>query len=479
MQPNQPPTVENALRRVAALQFERSRIRKILRAAHQARLDALTQRQKTLMLAPYDAVVDTLLQKLNALIAKIAEEAKGQAKCALSSQELSDIINADDQRIGTEPIAGNCVYLFDNMVCMAPTWAKVAPLIEEAKTEVGKLLDEAEKLAQGLALRVQRQQDEHDKALVQLQNVRQRLTQLPSEPSFGAVLGPLILHVDGILDGFHAELAECTGAKLQAQFEQVVFTFGGASDYTLATEESWPLYQVCLDQVGECNILLDQLAPARFTKLRTLIKTGGQIQVFGDILKKLGAPGYFAFLTCSETVQAGVIERWDNLQVELLKKVPPDEREVSILTFYFGRMTVGANWKDGWSAILSGATVQIKLPGGISSSGWRLVNSFRMPRAFSHASFETDQLCLKHCVQELGSAPSEAKITNYFAQLCNASAQAYQQWNQTGRPRRKIKITISTVTWTFLLKTDRQSQRPTIFHVDSGYQNSPWVLRDK
>ncbi len=137
-------------------------------------------------------------------------------------------------------------------------------------------------------------------------------------------------------------------------------------------------------------------------------------------------------------------------------------------------------WDTVCNAINTFGYTQISLPPSLEAIAWQPLHDLWVPvalQAKGPAGVETDQKCLKHICQELGVAPSKAKAGAYFAELGSACHDAVQAWRSQKKPAElDVPQIVKTVgTWHITVRS--LFGRPQVFHVDSGYQKSPWVTQ--
>lgn len=120
----------------------------------------------------------------------------------------------------------------------------------------------------------------------------------------------------------------------------------------------------------------------------------------------------------------------------------------------------------------------ITVPKSVTPHTWIAIGTVWVPRAFSVGDLETDLLCLKHMVEELGLNPSPAKCVEYFAELVGACVAAGEQWRSARKPASLSCEPIKADVAVWNIKVRLAYGKPQIFHVDSGYSKaSPWVKR--
>ncbi|MCF2533994.1 hypothetical protein [Yinghuangia soli] len=150
-----------------------------------------------------------------------------------------------------------------------------------------------------------------------------------------------------------------------------------------------------------------------------------------------------------------------------------------VLSQAFHELVAHRNSQDVCLALAVPDTrVMIPLPGNVTTITQIAIGAVWLPRAFSVGELETDLLCLKHMVEELGVDPSPGKCTAYFAELVAACVEAGRQWRQAGKPQTFICRPIQGAVATWNIKVKLAYRRAQVFHVDSGYSKaSPWVNR--
>ncbi|MFJ9381893.1 hypothetical protein [Streptomyces sp. NPDC101455] len=166
------------------------------------------------------------------------------------------------------------------------------------------------------------------------------------------------------------------------------------------------------------------------------------------------------------------------VQQALAKQVPLDTpntaMELTKAIAILGNPAV--DWEVACGKLNTMNFTQITLPGGVKPLGWSGIGTALVPSAFAMGSYETNPSCLKHMEKELGANPGPEKACSYFADLVTACTQAVLLWGQAGRPEaHEAKITVNGAIWTIIVRESFASAQ--VFHVDSGYQNSPWVKK--
>ena len=120
--------------------------------------------------------------------------------------------------------------------------------------------------------------------------------------------------------------------------------------------------------------------------------------------------------------------------------------------------------------------VKTALPDKINAMGWQKVNLNSFPAGFRHTTkdVETDAVCIKHAVEELGTDPSVTKMNSYFAEMVDASMDTFDNWKHSGKPEtHSYTVTKAIGRWT--IKCKKVGKTCEIFHIDSGYGNSGWI----
>ncbi|GAA2146382.1 hypothetical protein GCM10009760_36130 [Kitasatospora kazusensis] len=164
------------------------------------------------------------------------------------------------------------------------------------------------------------------------------------------------------------------------------------------------------------------------------------------------------------------------VQQQLTKRVKPTEAGLlSMAVQVLVDDTV--DWDVACGRLGKLAYQDVALPPGVQATGWTAVGQCWLPNGFSTASLETDPLCLKHTVEDLGADPTPAKAAAYFADLVTACQTACAGWRSAGKPATYVAppIALNGASWNIRVKN--YLGQPQVFHVDSGYQKSPWVKR--
>jgi hypothetical protein len=378
--------------------------------------------------------------------------------------------------------AGNRTYLFDNFLSLTPFFqnqipAEIAAMDQRSDTFLQKIQ------AVGVVYGNLRQT-----MVTERQSLAALLATADAHAAAAAGLGLQVVAADLLArrQAAAAVVALHTGNSADAAFDAiaahgnenqaalVVRVQAAVTAKTTALSQALTTYRRAARRVAP--EVTQQIAPA--------LDTAGRRERMGNILGTYGLVGYGAMLGLGTDTQKRVLGRWGigGTPAAVLQAVPAagaNEGTLSATLAQLGKPLAN----EGGAAIFGllqevaqGAT-RIDLPAGVQAMTWEMINNFLVPRAFSHGNVATDLAAMKHTGEEVGAAPSKAKLEAYVAELDLAATAARARWGQDGRPAQGDYNDLQQAVARWHLIVKNVAGKAEIFHVDSGYAHSPWVNR--
>jgi hypothetical protein len=473
-----PITLRQAFIFIITAELTNAKVTTRVLATLQGRLKVLSPTRAAALKPKMQQVVISCVTQLNSKLNIVCDEAIEQTEditITLGPGDYSELVNSDPTVMNYGETAAGITYgyLLGQFISGSATWAGFGGDYQKATKSITDMLDISDKIDGYITLRLDDHQRSLDKCTLIIGTVRQRVAALTAESVLGPLLGPLVLYCTGVLDSQEIIVNLCTRDKVTVQCNALPFSFvDWEADKALVSDTAWPLYLTCEQIRVDCVGLRDIIQPTVFDGLRKALAKGAQQKSFNLLLTALGGPGFIA-LSSLKPADVGILcDRWVDVAGEFVKKCPIGSSDEEILPYY-QLVCQAKSALDGCYAIMGGTTPRINLPPNCIAMGWMKVNGILMPAAYSIGGFSTDQACMKHCKQELGAAPPKIKITAYFAELVQACTAAVQAWKGRGRmDMDPITVPSNGTIWHIVVGSGGQ---PIVHHIDSGYENSPWI----
>jgi sulfur relay (sulfurtransferase) DsrF/TusC family protein len=387
---------------------------------------------------------------------------------AKEDHDLMIATSPDTKDYGSSAAFATYVYLLDNCLYGSVRWRQYLDVQEAAQHKCTLVLDMCDTLDVFVVKKSLEQQQVHDKCTAAIAAVQIQVNDLTSVPGLGVHLKPLVYHCTQLLTAITVKIQSCTAQGYIDRTANLAFTFESDDDQTLVATHNWALPLLCgsaMNDLDEVSALID---PAVFTHLSQLLNTP-LVKNFGLFLNALGGPAFEALLGLPDPDKVKFLGFWFDLAQEFLKQCPPGTDSSEILSYCMVANTATTT-SQAIFAVMGGNMLRVTLPTGVASLGWRVVNTIKIPAAFSKGSYSTDQACMKHTKKEVGANPSLVKLTAYFADLVIACSSAANAWD--GTDMFPYSPVVAGITWHIIVGSQGQKK---IVHIDSGYQNSPWV----
>jgi hypothetical protein len=400
----------------------------------------------------------------------------GQMKLVVGETEFTQMMSGPKpttKDYKNTAAGGTYMYLLNNCFYGSARFTVYLKAMETAQAKFTKALDVCDALDTFVTTKSAEQQQLYLVCSQSILSVRAQVGNLTSMAVLGGYLNPLALHCTQLLNGVTGMVDLCTGDQYLERTRTLVFGFEDvAADESLINDRNWALFTMCQytlpRDLGDVSGLIAQPI---FDELVQLLNTKELLRNFGKLLAALGGPAFEALLELSPAQRTRFLNFWFDLEQEFVKKCPVGSDSTEILSYCNVALTA-PNATQACFAVMGGNMPRINLPSSVTSLGWRVVNGIKIPAAFAKGNFGTDQACMKHTKSELGINPTQQKMTNYFAELVNACTQAAAAWN--GGDMFPFTTVINGTKWRIIVGA--QNKR-TIVHIDSGYQNSPWVKK--
>lgn len=372
-------------------------------------------------------------------------------------------------------------YIGDQFAYASMLWTQVEEKLAEFQGEVAGYVERAVRVEQTVTLCLTNAGKERDRLAQTLQTAKTLTVEV-------TVLD-LTLYVGPLLDPVHKECVAAEAA-LQVTPESLAVMVDGEllKAFALSEEQQKQLVgdlsgkamTLCMQVESRLSARAARLTPSmlsRLAPLTTLPATSRKA-----CLSLVGTYGT-AWIHCLCSMEspedlARLLVRCTHLEVvkALTKKVPaanPENLSIAVQVLNDGAL----DWDVACGKLNKLGFTTISLPSGVNALSWRGIGQAWAPSAFWSGAMETDLACTKHMVQELGVDPSPAKVASYFADMVQACLVACGQWTQSGRPASFAAdpFVVNGATWNIIVRN--LFGKPQIFHIDSGYQNSPWRTR--
>ncbi|WP_433177375.1 hypothetical protein [Actinoallomurus sp. CA-150999] len=284
------------------------------------------------------------------------------------------------------------------------------------------------------------------------------------------VLTPLALYVQTTLTGWKEQVnlygAQAALNLMGTEFATTPLEKVKKNDIAVAVRR---LAGVCVNIEDQLNVLLTRTGTNKLTTFASLPKDL-LLKALPSFVKSFGGPGYVALCMLGENERKTALTRYGSLERTFLSKAPAGST-VEVITVYLRRSIEGSTTSEGETAIMR-KNVKIDLAGSkMSPVSWRPINGYDCPSSFWINEVETDDLCIKHAVEEAGDEPSPGKLSAYFTEMAQACADAGANWKRTGEGNQSIQG--KTATWDICVKAAPKGH-PLIHHISSGYARSPW-----
>jgi hypothetical protein len=444
-----------------------------VRNSHGVALDALAEPWRTLAATA-----------LNTDAAAVANQLTGQVPAAEQQawegfQQVANLLTGDDvTNANYAPGSGDATadYLFKQFVSTTTLWTQDLPaaaqgllnrtadmltVVSQRTTQVNNvkatLTDERNRLQQGIQAVQGRRAESHQDAVL-------------------GVLAPVIVDLDAAIASAQGAFVDCT---VDAYTQKIAQLAGPLAAVTgeVVVNAGWPLVGRCRAEQTALIRLADAVSAAALAETRKVLAGNPARSRYNDFIGWYGAAGYYAFVGRDAAAQAAILERIHlsgAVTLTLHTAVPQMSCDASVLKPYLTAIASTAVETNALcTAIQQVQHVQITLPAGVNANGWVAINDIRFPRGFSHAQISSDQACLKHARQEVGDGANQQRLTAYFAELFLACQAARTGWLAANRPSPHLVTTQQArATWNIMVR-DRNGG-PEVFHVDSGYEKSPW-----
>jgi len=479
VEPDNPITLQQAFIFIITAELTNPKVMTRVLATLQGRLMALSPTRSKALKPKMQQIVITCATQLKGNINTVCDEAIQQTQditITLGQSDYSELVTSDPtvKNYDTTTAGNTYSYLLSQFISGSATWVSFEHAYRTATNSITSMLDISDQIDQFVTLKLDQHQNSLNECAKIITTVRQRVIALASEQTFGPLLGPLASYCTGVLNNQQIIINLCTRDKVSVQCNALQFSFvNWEADKALIVGLTWPLYLTCEGICADCKRLRDIIQPSVFVGLRTVLTKTTQRNGFQLLLTALGGPGFIA-LSGLTPADAGILcDRWVDVSGEFLKKCPNGSSDEEILPYY-QLVCQATDSTNACIAIIGGTTPRIALPFNCTAMGWMKVNGILMPAAFSiAASYMTDQACMKHCKQELGLTPPKAKITAYFAELVQACTAAVQAWRLNGqKDMDPITVVCNGTTWNIVVGSGGQA---IVHHIDSGYQQSPWI----
>ena len=407
------------------------------------------------------------------------------------ASEFAQVANVltDDEvtRANFAPNSGDqtAEYLFTNFVKMTTLWSQGFPAAAQG------LLNRTGDILTVVAQR--NTQVNHVTATLNgarnnlqqaIQTMQDRRTAIQQDPGLVAMLAPVIADLDAAVVSVQDVLANCTVIAYTQKIAQLAGPLATVTG-EVVVNTGWPLVGRCQAEWTVVRQLVDTVSVEPLAETRTVLANNLARGRYYDFISWYGAAGYYAFVGRDSAAQAAILERVrvsGAVTATLHVAVPTMSCDASVLKPYLTAIAGAAVQANASTAVKANALctaiqqvqhAQITLPAGVQANGWVAINDVRFPRGFSHQQISSDQACLKHSRLEVGAGADQQRLTAYFAELFVACQAARAGWQQAGRPNRLSVISQqATATWHIIVRDSNGHAE--VFHVDSGYEKSPW-----
>jgi hypothetical protein len=403
-----------------------------------------------------------------------------RAQCQQSAQSARTELKATQHGLlesDVDPVGeitdGTASYLFDNFLYNQPVCAGLPQALNVFDQLVVSTITKAAGVTVVMTNNLQDVQTERNRVQQQV------LQAFPQHQQDATTLG--LTALTGDLTNRHAAaqlaytnsdpVTVTTAAKnvCQANFDSPTLVTLVVAPYTQAKnacDSARMAYLKSARRVSQANV--QAITPAL---------TGQNKNNLNTMLGIYGLPFFDALIVLDSAVQKQCLSWCADFHIRqaLQVRIPPPA-SAATLSVTLSDMGETQSGTAIFTVMQQANQVFIDVPQHVTVVAWQKIGTIRFPAAFSTGNYETDMACMKHQKQEtVGTGtPSKVKLERYFVELQTACGLAQQQWVGAGRPPtgQYTGIGLAVGTWNIHVKNSGGSAE--VFHIDSGYQNSPW-----
>jgi len=435
------------------------------------------------------------------MLAKASKAEKAAVTTSLTSDmQLNDGAQQAIKAFGTETQGHvitteeaadpkNTDWFFDSGIYSTKFWTDTVPAaLKLFSLNFQAICDKIDVFAKNAPLLRKSLQNELDKGTQRVEELRMARETIAADDVLKLYLAAVVADANIAIDSARAALQANDVAALDNQWAELAKTAELKDiEYTNISNVAYYAEQKALGERMGLTAPLQLYDPLRFNALKAVLKGQAGFPQWFNAFAGYYRGAAYALAPLSEARIRTFLDLFcgpdsgNTFTAQFTTTLKPADTHWTVLrdcvaaavvnfAAYDSKALTKAKRNESLALSLQPVNTRVTPPANVVAHGWRSVNSVLYPLGFGTPQFDTDQNCLRHVVDETGPAPNVAKLNQYFAECvlaCTAARNAPGGYLSEQRLGWRAR-------WTIHVR--QVSGRPEVYHVDSGYAQSPWFL---